>query len=363
MNRQLLLQQRLHNQRLHASSFATAEEVVRWMGAVQGQDYGPGLWAIGLRAPMIKKTDILQALEEKKIVRSWTMRHTIHFTALEDVRWMVQLTKERMLKRYKNHMKTEANLEEPELRESLDVIEKALEGKRLLSRPAMREALEEAGIDTSKQRLYHILWYAAQNGLVFIGPMEGKQQTFGLVNEWAPEAQVLTNEEALQKLALRYLQSHGPASAKDFSWWSGVTQKEAQLGFDLSEAELFDRDDKGVEYWYVPTYLPTSTGSNNKIHLIYSLDEFLIGYKDRTALWSEAQAEKLDPGKTGYVFPILLEGEVIGSWRPRVKKQTLSMQFTLATPKDIPREWLNKEAERYGNFFDLPLADVNVQRI
>lgn len=363
MNRQKLLQQRLHNQLLHSSSFTTAEEVVRWMGAVQGQDYGPGLWAIGLRAQAIKKTDILQALEDKKIVRSWTMRHTIHFTALEDVQWIVQLTKERMLKRYKNHMKKEADLEEPELKKSMDVIQRALEGKKLFSRPAIRETLEDAGIDTSKQRLYHILWYAAQNGLVFIGPMEGKQQTFGLVNEWAPEAPGLTNEEALQKLALRYLQSHGPASAKDFSWWSGVTQKEAQLGFDLAEAELFDQDENGTEYWYVPTDLPTNTSSSSKIHLIYSLDEFLIGYKDRTALWSEAQAEKLDPGKTGYIFPFLLEGEVIGSWRPTVKKQTLSMQFTLATSKDIPIDWLNKEAERYGNFFDLTLANVTVQRI
>lgn len=363
MDRQQLLQQRLHNQLLQASTAATAEETVRWMGAIQGQDYEPGLWAIGLRTPGIKRADIIKDLEEKKIVRSWTMRHTIHFTALGDVPWMIQLTKDRMLKRYKNHMKKEADLEEPELRQSLAIIHSSLEGKQLLSRPAIRELLEARGIDTSKQRLYHILWYAAQNGLIFIGPMEGKQQTFGLVNEWVPGDQMLTTEEALQKLALRYLKSHGPASTKDFSWWSGVTQKEAGLGFHLAEAEFFGCDEKGMEYWHVPTRCALNTDAEKQVQLIYSLDEFLIGYKERTATWPAALQEKLDPQKTGYIFPMLLEGEVIGSWKSVVNKQSLSMEFTLATSEDIPAAWLNQAAEQYSSFFERSLTEVKVQRI
>ncbi len=359
-----IVKYRLQNQLLsNKDSFATAEETVKWMGAVQGQDYNPALWAIGLRTPNLKREDILQSLADLKIVRSWPMRHTIHFVTLEDLQWIIQLTKKRMLKRYTTHMLKEVGLREHELNESLKVIQRILEGKKLLSRPWLKIELEEAGIDTKQQRYYHILGYAAQNGLIFIGPMQGKQQTIGLVEEWAPKVQSLTREEALEKLAFRYLQSHGPATVKDFSWWSGLTQKEAQLGLSLTESHPFIEDEEGVEYWCSTNNLFEDKKSSDCIHLIYSLDEFLIGYKDRTATWSHAMQDTLDPKKSGYVFPILFNGEVIGSWKPEVNKSILTMNYILATTMDVPLDLLNNEAKRYSTFFDLNLTDVKVQHI
>lgn len=356
-----ILNHRLQNQLLIESPFDTAEETVKWMGAVQGQDYNPGLWAIGIRAKGMGKQDILQSLADLKIVRSWTMRHTIHFVTIEDVHWMVQLSKERMLKRYKNHMLKEVGLGESELNRGYDAIQKALEGKKLVTRPDLRQYLEAAGIDTSGQKYYHLLWFAAQSGLIFIGPMKDKQQTFGLIEEWAPKLESLSREEALQKLAARYLQSHGPATVKDFAWWSGLTQKEAKIGFELTGGQHFAMEETGVEYWYIENEKLINKTLPDTIHLIYSLDEYLIGYKDRTAAWSGELQAKLDPKRTGYVLPILFNGEVIGSWRPEVKKQELTMDCTIATTKDFPIELLYKEAERYSLFFDLDLIKVNVQ--
>lgn len=260
-------------------------------------------------------------------------------------------------------MKKEAGLEEIVLGQSLDVFSRALEGKQLLSRSIMREVLESEGIDTSKQRLYHLLWHAAQQGLIFIGPMDGKQQTFGLVDEWAPKQNFLTREEAIHKLAVRYLKSHGPATTKDFSWWSGLTQKEAALGFHLAESELFVHGDSGAAYWHLPNNLQISQLPSDKIHLIYSLDEFLIGYKDRTASLSEKMQAKIDPQRTGYVFPILFEGEVIGSWKATVQNGNVVLKYILATSLEIPMDMFTNEAERYSQFFGLTLMDVDVYRI
>lgn len=191
----------------------------------------------------------------------------------------------------------------------------------------------------------------------------GKQQTLGLVEDWAPKTQKLTEEEALQKLATRYLKSHGPATIKDFSWWSGLTLKEAKLGFDLAGSQQFVSDETGVEYWYIKNKNLSNQTPSDTIHLIYSLDEFLIGYKDRTATWSDTLQEKLDPKRTGYVFPILFNGEVIGRWKPEIHKSTLTMNYSLATNMELPFDLLNKEAERYSTFFNLTLADVNIQKI
>lgn len=363
MDRRKILQYRLQNQLLSGTSFTTVEETVQWMGAIQGQDYNRGLWAIRLRTPNVERKDIIQSLTELKIVRSWTMRHTIHFVPLEDLQWMVELTKTRMLKRYKNHMLKVVRLGDSELNHSLESIQRILEGKKLLSRPKLRQKLEEVGIDTSQQKYYHILWYAAQHGLIFIGPMQGKQQSIGLVAEWSPKAQKLTQKEALQKLTGRYLQSHGPATIKDFSWWSGLTQKEAKLGFEMVESQCFTEDKTGVDYWYLTNEVLNNNTTSNTIHLIYSLDEFLIGYKDRTAIWSDSMQAKLNPKRTGFIFPILFNGEVIGSWKPEVNKSLLTMNFLLATTMEIPLDLLNKEAEKYSAFFDLELIDVKFQRV
>jgi hypothetical protein len=49
--------QRLHNQLITQQTFEKAEDVVRWLCAVQAQDYAAAKWALGLR--MQNSTDDL----------------------------------------------------------------------------------------------------------------------------------------------------------------------------------------------------------------------------------------------------------------------------------------------------------------
>ncbi len=89
--------QRLASQRISGARFDKPEEVVRWMGAMQAQDYGQALWAIGLRTRGATVADIEQAIADRKIVRTWPMRGTIHFVPAEDAQWMLKLGAARML--------------------------------------------------------------------------------------------------------------------------------------------------------------------------------------------------------------------------------------------------------------------------
>lgn len=363
LEEQTIVQYRIRNQLLGSMHAENAVETVKWMGAVQGQDYSPGLWAVGLRTPHTSKEEIEKCLEDKKIVRSWTMRHTIHFVAMEDLRWMIHFSKDKMVQRYKNHMEKEAGLDESTLRKSLDVFIKILEGKKLVSRSVLRERLEEAGVDTSKQRFYHLLWYAAQNGLIFIGPMEGKQQSFGLVEEWAPKQHSLTKEEALYKLAVNYLNSHGPATVQDFAWWSGLSQKEAKLGFQSASALSFDIKESKREYWYLMQNQKIEAAPHGQMHLLYGLDEFFIGYKNRSDVLEEQMYRKIDPNRQGLFFPLFFEGKIVGHWKPIIEKKAIFMKYSLAEATEVSEDRLNSEAKRYSDFFHLSLHDVQIQYI
>ena len=73
--------------------------MVAHLGAMQAQDFPGAKWALGLRIPGTTDADIEQAIADRKIVRTWPMRGTLHFVAPDDVRWMLQLMTPRIMAR------------------------------------------------------------------------------------------------------------------------------------------------------------------------------------------------------------------------------------------------------------------------
>src|ERR687886_1130528 len=90
---------RLHNQHIAEATFDKPADVVRWMGAVQAQDYLGALWAIALRTRDATAATIEQAIAERTIIRTWPMRGTLHFVAAPDIRWMLDLLTPRIVAR------------------------------------------------------------------------------------------------------------------------------------------------------------------------------------------------------------------------------------------------------------------------
>lgn len=355
--------QRLHAQRIEGKHGQSAAETVEWMGAIQAQDYNQALWAIGLRIPGSTKSDVEQSIFEKKIVRTWIMRHTIHFVSLQDVQWMLELSSERMIKKYLNHVEKNTGLTVKQLNQATEILYLALKKHQQLTRPEIRGVLENAGIPTGQQGLYHILWYAAQSGIVFIGPMKGKQQTFLLIEEWMPKSTSLTQEEALKKLTICYVTSHGPATVHDFSWWSGLTISAAKKGMQLAHKEVFKEIHNKKEYWSSVKGLIDSNDDGMNLTFLPSLDEYLIGYKDRTDVISAEVYAKIDPKKNGIFFPLIESGQVVGSWKPEHKSTAINLTIRLVPTVSISNERLKIAAAQYCYFFENSLGELTVETI
>ena len=96
MNRSDLISKRLHNQKLSAPEFQQPVDVVRWMGAVQAQDFNGAKWALALRTRKATNTGVEEAFNRGEILRTHVMRPTWHFVAPEDIRWLLQLTAARV---------------------------------------------------------------------------------------------------------------------------------------------------------------------------------------------------------------------------------------------------------------------------
>src|SRR6185436_19624338 len=74
---------RLRNQRLVGAPLAGPEEVVRWLGAVQSQDYAGAKWAVAQRAAGCRDADVEQACRDGRILRTHVLRPTWHFVLPE----------------------------------------------------------------------------------------------------------------------------------------------------------------------------------------------------------------------------------------------------------------------------------------
>ncbi|HKQ03539.1 MAG TPA: winged helix DNA-binding domain-containing protein [Blastocatellia bacterium] len=340
---------RLANQHLTGTKFDTPTEAVRFMGAVQAQDYAGGLWAVGLRTANATEQMIERALAERAIVRTWPMRRTLHFVAAEDVHWMLELLTPRVIAASvaRQHY---FGLDESVFVRCRKALTRALAGGKRLRRAGVYERLEAAGISTADGRGLHIVARLALEGLICFGAREGKQPTFALLDEWVPAARRLTRDEALAELARRYFTSHGPATVQDYVWWSGLTTKDARAGIEMAKSHLAQEKSDGQTYWLSPA-MTISKAPQPATHLLPPYDEYTVAYKDRSAVLDPSYAKRVNTGNGVFSPAVVVEGQLVGLWTRTLKKDTVVImptpfeEFSAAARRAIARA-----ANRYGEF-------------
>lgn len=345
-------QRRLHNQRIAATTFENPADVVRWLGAVQAQDYLGSLWALGLRTRQASEEAVERAFAARAFVRTWPLRGTLHYVAAEDVRWMLMLSGARTIARDARRYR-QLELDEATFAKTNRVLARALRGGKQLTRPELAAALNRAGIRTDGQRLLHLMNRSSLEGLTCYAARRGKQLTFALLDEWAPPAKRLGRAEALAELAARYFTSRGPAALQDFVWWSGLTTADARAGLEAAKPRLVTEVFGGRTYWLSPS-APTAKDATPTAYLLPAFDEYTVAYKDRRAVLPPSKAPLVNNGG-GMLSPtVVVGGQVVGTWRRELKKESVVITPSLfAKLRQPERQAVAAAAQRYGEFLGL----------
>jgi hypothetical protein len=250
---------RLSNQLLGSEKKRFPGEVVSWLGAVQAQDFAAAKWALGLRLQRSTDAEVEKAYNAGQVLRTHVMRPTWHFLAPQDIRAVLALTAHRV-RAGSASMHRKLELDGRLLSRCHRVLTAALRGGQHLTRTELADRLAAARIEARGQRLAYILMDAEFAALICSGPRKGKQFTYALLEERVPKTRALSSEEALGQWTLRYFLGHGPAQAKDFAWWSGLTMQEAQHGIELAKGSLLRDTIDGKTYWRT-TSTPSPTGT------------------------------------------------------------------------------------------------------
>lgn len=330
---------RLLNQGILDPPFDSPHAVVSWFGAMQAQDYLGALWAVGLRMKSAVETDIERALAEKKIVRSWPLRGTLHFVAAEDLKWMLELLAPQELRRTAARLKRYFELDAAVLRRCRSLAIRALQGGRQLTRAEFYDVLDRARIRITASRGLHIIFMLAHERLICFGPRQAKQQTFVLLDEWVPASRQLKGDEALHELARRYFTSHSPATVADFAWWSGLPTVVAKRAAEMLATHREGR---------------AAPVASRSAWLLPAFDEYLVGYKDRSDVVHAAHARQVNAG-WGILNPtVVVGGEVIGTWKRTMRKDAVAITPRLFRPlKKNQERMLHGAAARYSAFLGL----------
>jgi hypothetical protein len=284
------------------------------MLAVQSQEFLGGRWALGIRSsgsPTLSAVD--RAFARGELVRSWTMRGTLHIIPAADLRWVLSVTGGRQRQQAAGRHRQLGIDAEVLARVTRALREKLADGGR--TRAQLFDDIQQLGIDPSGQRGVHIIGALCIDAVLVQGPVVardgavGREQLFVLADEHVPEAAVPDDPAA--EMFVRYIDGHGPACAADFAWWSGLTLGAAREAAERGRHRVVEVS----EGLFVSASRPRRASGGDAVRALPMFDEYYISYADRTPVADADAMTRIGPGKNGMVRASLLaDGRIVGAW-------------------------------------------------
>jgi hypothetical protein len=346
---------RLRSHRLSAPA-ETVAQAASHMLATQGQEFWGGRWALAARTagePSIRDVDA--AFDRGEIVRSWTMRGTIHVIPARDLAWVMSVTGERQ-RRQGAAVHRREGIDVAEIARAESLARGALRGGGRLTRRELFEVWEGAGVSTAAQRGYHLLTNLSMLSVLCQGPVvprdagPTREQYFVLHEEWVTDAASPADPTA--ELFVRYIASHGPAGARDFAWWSGLP-----LGVSRSAAEAAaDRLEVAAgepEPQYLAAGARPRRSAAPEVIALPPFEEYYLSYADRSVPCAREFLDAVGPSMNGIVRPIIVaRGAVVGVWTHSLAlgRHTHDPVPELFTPGAATDEEVGAALDRYRRF-------------
>ena len=339
--------ERMTRQGLAVRSAAGAAGVAAAAVGLQAQDVGAARLGVRARSSAVDEAAVIDAIQhERSVVRTWLMRSTVHLVAAEDLRWMAVLYGPVM---ERNHRARWRNLgiTEPMIDTALTHARELLDG-RGLTRHELAAELTARGLQLGDdgQVPTHVLAALTARGLTCRGADRGRDATFVLIDDWVPPA--AHPADPLGELARRYFRAFGPATAADFTTWSGLPSGAAMAAI---RDELTEVDFDGRRGWTLGRVEPAPA-----FRLLPMFDNYLLGYRDRTAM--------LDPRLHPQVYvggiikaTVVCDGRVIGIWRLDRAARTAAVLVTPFEPFSRRHlDELDRERADIERFLGRPVA-------
>ena len=288
---------------------------------------------------------------EKSLVKTWCMRGTLHIIPSRDLP-IYHNALERMWFEHHGRYMREPDWPSREMRQKL-FYPRILEA--LTEKPLRRKELDYrvlskfADVPKPYERLFSgwggILKETAYLGLTVHAEPCGNESCFTRLDKWLPQIDLdeIDEDEAKEQLLLKYLRGYGPASAQDFTCWSGLMAGEARKAIENTQSELVEvkiegsgrillmlkKDIKELE--------KIDLDEEVQLRLLPKFDSFMLGHKDRSRMIKGEFMKHVYRKAGDIAASVLVNGYVAGTWKYKKTKKRLTAAIT-------PFERLSREA-------------------
>jgi hypothetical protein len=325
---------RLRAQRLMSQSsdgVTGVVEVVKQVCGIQGQDATAATLAVRVRSAGLVVVDVEQArVQDRTIIRTWGPRGTLHLLASDDIGWLQPLLGPVFVAGDRRR-REELGLNEDICERGIHITGSVLAKHGSLTRSELFEQLANQGIHLGGQARPHLLFRAALEGLICLGPDCGTEPTYVLLNDWIGQehkGHPLSEDEACAELTRRYLSAYGPAKPEDQAAWSGLPLSKIRTAWQHIADQLMEIEFAGSAAWMLKTCaawldeLPVHTPI---VRLLPRFDIYLLGYQKRDLAVQPQYAKRINAGG-GIIHPtVLVDGRVVGVWKSKREKDHLSV--------------------------------------
>lgn len=277
---------------------------------MQAQEHPYARWSVAQRmARPTTAAEIDAAFDDGELLRTHVLRPTWHYVAPDDLRWLLTLSGPRV-EAWNARRLDELELDIARLDRSLTEIHEAL-ASGPLTRPELGAVLGAEG-----QQLAYLTMHAELQMVICSGPMRGKRHTYVRFDDRVPRSPAISEDEAIVRLASRYLETRSPATAKDFAWWSGLKMADARRAIAGVDAERIETD--GRTYFSTASAAPVAAVEPGPIvDLVQCYDELIISYTESRDVLRTERAGFAVPGRPdgGFMHVVLVDGRLLGQWR------------------------------------------------
>jgi hypothetical protein len=299
-------------------------DVVRRLCGVQAQVPAAADLAIRVREQGSPRGVVDRALAERRLVRMWAMRGTLHLLTPDQAGAYLSLVGAARSWE-KGSWQKAFGVAADEMVALVDAVGQVLDGQ-VLSRDelvaAVGEVLGRPELETELRSGWGaVLKPVAWQGGLCHATSHGNRVSFARPDQWLPEwAGVPDPDEAAQVVIPAYLRAYGPASPERFdawltrgaskkaalrSWFAALDGRLATVGVDGEPAFLLADDLDEL----------ASTSPTQTVRLLPGFDQYVLGpgtkAEEIIASYRRAEVSRT----AGWISPVVVAGgRVVGTW-------------------------------------------------
>ncbi|MGR7023277.1 DNA glycosylase AlkZ-like family protein [Geodermatophilus sp. URMC 62] len=340
--------------------------VVARLCGVQAQVPSAAELAVAVRQRRPERGAVGRALDERRLLRVWAMRGTLHL--LPPALAPAYLALLAATRSWEKPAWQRTFLPADRLAALTEAAAAALEGRVLTREQLTAEVVRRTGDPGLAEALGSgwgaVLKPLAWQGLLCHGPVEGNRVTFTRPDTWLDGWRVPETAEAARVAVPAYLATHGPATPTAFDTWlsRGATPRRTLRGWfaDLGEElAVVDVEGTPLHARVADVESLAAPEPGEVVRLLPAFDQFVLGpgTGDPHTVPPARRAEI--SRAAGWISPTVVTRDgVVGTWRIEDGSVDVDL-FAECAPVD--RDLLEAEAARLGHLLQQPSLRLTVR--